>query len=225
MYTHKNEMDSKKCHNVFTVDPKAHRLLRSLVDDTREHGGNFSVNYCKGTLEIESDDKSRSRDFTEVKIKRSIVDFHTHPSKCIKDVCAVSTPSPADLLNVAAGIMHGNFCHFVYTKDGVFRIQLAPGLDRHLMNSSFRHQFVSSVNSSLNKLYAELDSGKMSYRAYKTKYLDAAKQLGFHITLFPNSVRPSVKIDFDCDKQHHKVREVSYLDIPPDIAQQFRHEP
>ena len=209
------------CKATFSVDPVSHRELKSLVNDNKEHGGNLVLDYASKSIRVPGDIQ-RSKKLDQVRISRSLIDFHTHPSRCVRDVCAISTPSPADLLNVAAGALYGNVTHFLYTPDGTYRINVKPATLRELKDATKRQRFIKDVNEVLYELYKLFDDGKMTYAAYNRRFLSLARKLGFSIRLFKKSQIPTITVSYECGKASNRASEVSFLEIPDDVVRSFR---
>ena len=64
---------------------------------------------------------------SSVKTEDGYCNFHTHPLACYKGERTVwGWPSGEDMRETIGFMMRGNLCHFVFTLEGVYRIQVNP---------------------------------------------------------------------------------------------------
>lgn len=61
------------------------------------------------------------------------INWHTHPYICYKQFkCYIGWPSGADMANSVVNYLKGNICQLVFTVEGIYIIQLTPGMMRFM---------------------------------------------------------------------------------------------
>lgn len=184
----------KQYRHVFTVDATVHAMNRKFIDDMSEHGGTMTLNVPARTLT--QGKTTGGAQYDAIEITRGIVDFHTHPAKCLNDsTCALGVPSPADITNVVVGHLYGSQGHLVYAKEGTYTIQLQPRLVE-LLKCDFDAlvKYVHDLEAVSDDLYNALLKNRMSYKVYVQSWLRAMKMCGLNVKLFPGNKVPRVTL-------------------------------
>lgn len=186
------------CQQLFRVSQEMQQTARKAVNAMTEFGGDVKVDFAKGVLHegnTVTDDKYAGIQFT-----RSLVEWHSHPAKCTETECAISLPSPRDVVNVLSGAVYGVQAHIVYSKEGAYVIQVSKELREKTtaqLPCSLRVE-ACRVAAALNSLHEEFMTKKIPYTVYQRRWMTTTQKLGFLTSLTPNGTRPEVVIDFDC---------------------------
>jgi hypothetical protein len=177
-----------------------------------EHGGDTRLNFDSGFILPASE---QTGTFANVDLHRGIVDWHTHPDKCLdEDTCTIGLPSPSDMANVAIGASMGNQAHLVYSREGTYTIQMTQLERRKLLSDAkYAREYPAHVDRVLSKVFRKFGKvphekfkggrmtaaqGKQFYAQFTDEYTAAAEKLGFIMKLFPGDMVPVVNIDYQC---------------------------
>lgn len=132
----------KKKRNLSTVIWKikkkdANKIIRSLLECDEEIGGSFTFD---DNLQTE-DTIVQKGTKTNVKTPLGLLNFHTHPLKAYQMNNAVyGHPSADDMRECIRFAMKGNFCHVVFTLEGIYTIQVRPWFTKLLRNKLNHHE-------------------------------------------------------------------------------------
>jgi len=140
------------CGALFRFDPEFHAQNRAAINDMVEHGGNIQLDFDTMTI-YPAENKTGGYNF--IQMPRGAVDWHSHPRKCKnRNVCAIGLPSPADMINITLGAMHGTSAHAVYATEGTYIIQLRRELVEALQsNPCYLHMYCKRCKIILEKLH------------------------------------------------------------------------
>jgi hypothetical protein len=198
---YKNRPGCRLCEVPITtptdIDPHFHTQARDLSKKhTNEFAGNLQKNPENHTLE--GTNLFKGKTYASVQMKdHGLVDWHTHPTKCLnKNECAVGLPSPMDLKNILISYIYkGVQGHLIYSRDGVYAIQISDSLANKLcrLKDSQITEFIDKqVYDHLEDVHAQFEKGTTlkNYSQYKSKFLEEARKLGFEITLRKNNDTP-----------------------------------
>lgn len=200
-----------QCQNYFSVDPDFHRKVRKLMKSAqKEHGGDTIVRFSEGTILPAS---MQVGQFDRVDLTRGVIDWHTHPGRCINSgkTCTVGLPSPADMANILQGAFHGTLAHMVYSREGTYAVQVKLSQRGRVRSDSvFRARRMHEVNQSFNILYSDFSRTphetfragahpvNMSYPSFQKAFMRLADQEGFCVTFFKGDTVPRFKLHFNC---------------------------
>jgi hypothetical protein len=204
----------KHCSAIFKVDKKTHLINRGFVNEMKEFGGNLTFDMKNKTL-YRGD--LGTGHYNGIHLSRGIVDFHTHPAKCLNNnKCALSLPSPADLKNIVIGALFGTSAHLIYGKEGTFLVQVKASKLRKIQNNNDEiSKFVKKIDSVFEKLHSRFIKNKnMPYRKYITDWIVLARKNGFIIRLFKKNAVPRIRIYFDCHLYEQKQKFIPRVEIP-----------
>jgi hypothetical protein len=203
-----------KCSGVFTVDPAVHALNRSFVGDLKEHGGNFAIDFHRKVL---IHGKLSIGEYNSLSMDRGVVDFHSHPRKCLNDkTCAIGVPSPDDLINILVGAVYGTIGHLLYAASGTYVIKVRPSLVKSLISSQARlRSYARKTRETMMALDHRFQGGQMNYVTYKNEWLRLARKCGFIVRIFKGDDMPSISIPYSCYYSKQNQRPVlAEINIP-----------
>jgi hypothetical protein len=193
-----------------TVDPSFHKKAKYLSKKyTNEFAGNLEKDKTTHTL-------TGTNVFTGntylVKMEdHGVVDWHTHPTKCLdKTEYAIGLPSSMDLKNILFFYIYkGVQGHLIYSRDGVYAIQISDELAKRLcgLEDEKINEFIDKrVYDHLKKVHSDYEKefiyfwppndfldekeALKIYCQYKSKFMQEAKKLGFVISLHKNNEGP-----------------------------------
>lgn len=176
---------------MFKVCKNSHdQIMHHVMTSQSEHGGNFNVSEQNNLLVIDkthTNHKSHS-----VAVKCSRVEWHTHPKKCIKDVCALALPSSDDIqICLSRGLQKKCEVHFVYTYIGVFVIYCIESAKRVKLDP---YQCGNEINNYWKNHKSDFENNRLKIEDYSVKWLSKMKELGFVIDFFNSSQHPTCKL-------------------------------
>lgn len=211
---------SKQCPAVVVVEHDSHeRLKMHALRGSKETGGPFLFQRSEttGGWELRFAETPAQGQFAKVDIPRGVVECHTHPATCSRNTCTVALPSAPDMVNIVIGVRDGVQAHLLYCADGVYVIRVSDALRKVAEAGDPRgicvlQRTVCEINCVLNDVMneytkqAESDtmgpegSAKQQqlYRVHQQRWLDAARRLGFDITLVPYDQQPRVPVHAPC---------------------------
>ena len=168
---------------IVRIAPEVHRRNRALTKKMVEYGGTFKwSNVGKEYIH----DTLRSGQYNSVAIPEGEVQFHTHPSKCKDDVCAMGVPSIKDLFGYAEAVMKGETkVHCIYSKEGTYCIMLRPEIRRALKDPRFRKIWRDTAESNLADFRSKQDITAATYDKFKRSWTNLARGQGFEINFKP----------------------------------------
>jgi len=185
-------------------------LLLAKNGDT-EFGGNVKINKTSGVLTLGSIVKGS---FNNVNFQRGIVDWHTHPFRC-QDVnkCTIGLPSPGDMVNTIIGSSLGNLAHIVYSRDGVYILQVRESIRTLLVKQmGLLGGVTSRVKRQFESLFMKFERDSLLFPAgipaflYKQwkKEWHAVGKLTFKVTLvsYKHNKLPSFSVNRKCVVSH-----------------------
>ncbi len=183
------------CKRRIRIDPALHKRNRAFVSQMREYGGDAVLEAQSGIVRA---GKHVNRGaYSRVKFPRGVVDFHSHPSKCLnKNTCAVGLPSPADCCNVIKGAAKGTLFHMVLSREGTYVLRLNDHLLEQLrLGQVTTQQLCDKCIPAFTRLHDEYAKRSVrEYPKYRSRWLRLARKLGFIAQLFQKNRRPSVTL-------------------------------
>lgn len=123
------------CNHTFTISKTLINTIHSYISQYVEYAGILRImgydSLNRGIIGFptESEVKGNQKSFTvEVPNKKAYFFFHTHPEICYKSFgCFIGWPSGADMsVTFLRYVKTGLIAHFVFTKEGLYAIQLSP---------------------------------------------------------------------------------------------------
>lgn len=193
----KNIEVKQKCRNVFRLAPQFHQANRSAIQKNVENGGNTAVNFQLAEV---GPGEITTGAYNSIQMPRGVVDWHSHPSKCKnQNMCALGLPSPADMANIAVGTLAGTQVHLVYASEGTYVIRVREDVVALLQqNPDLQHGYLLRIRTILEGLHEYFLRSRISYKAYASDWMDAAKYLGFDVQLFKKNEAPVFPLFYDC---------------------------
>lgn len=185
-----------KCETKVSFQPEFLSFAREGLQLDHERGGNLQLD-TKGQLH---QNQTVTGKYSQIVMPRSIVDWHSHPAKCRKNVCALGIPSPADIKNVFIGALSGSNGHMVVSKEGIYAIRVADQTLERLWNNNCEIiHFLAEIDSQFDALHAKFIRKKFNYPTYVKQWLELAHSIGFDVTLFPHDVEPFLMVRHGCN--------------------------
>jgi hypothetical protein len=181
-----------------------------MLNVLKEHGGDVIINFDSNILLPAS---MQVGEFDRVNLKRGVVDWHTHPAKCMNsDTCTVGLPSPADMANVIIGVSMGTLAHMVYSREGTYLVQMTNTMRARVMSSGmFKRHKISSVLQAFEKLYKvynrvphesframKMKKKPPTYSEFRTKFISTASTHGFMVKFFRGNTVPKFRLYYNC---------------------------
>jgi hypothetical protein len=211
---------SKQCPALVTIERDSHeRLKMHALRGSTETGGPFIFqrNAKTGGWELRFAETPAEGKFAKVDIPRGVVECHTHPATCRTNSCTVALPSAPDMVNIVVGVRDGVQAHLLYCADGVYVIRVTDELAKLARATTPRdicrlQRVICEVNGTLNDVMDEYtkkaeapsagEEGSVGqqrlYAVYQKRWLDAARALGFSVTLVPFDEQPRVPVSAPC---------------------------
>lgn len=123
-------------HDAIHTPPKgAKKSIFDTLFDTVEWGGNFNMvssqvctpnKGCK-TVVVANHHRMNRGSASSVMTEDGYCNYHTHPFLCYKGEQTIwGWPSGEDMRENIRYVLKGNVCHFVFTLEGAYRIQVNP---------------------------------------------------------------------------------------------------
>lgn len=167
------------------------QIMHYVLTSQSEHGGNLKISERDNLLII---DKSHSNGKTHsVAVKCSRIEWHTHPKKCVKDVCALALPSSDDIqICLTRGLQKKCEVHFVYTHIGIFVIYCIESAKRVKIDP---YQCGNEVNEYWMAHKNDFENDRLKIEDYSVKWMSKMKHLGFVIDFFNVSQPPSCNLN------------------------------
>jgi len=197
----------ENCNAKFTLADKFHKRNRKFTNDLHESGGNTTIDFKKHVI---SEGKTSKGEYDSIHLPRGVVDWHSHPRKCLNDdKCALGIPSPADLGNVALGALYGTKVHMVYSREGTYEIKLCKlKVAKFIKDAKAFEEFTEALHHvflGIHDKYVE-----KPYKEYQNEWFKEAKKIGFLVKLWPKDNAPIIEMDYDCalEKQSPKIMDV-----------------
>lgn len=212
---------------MFRITNAMHKRARTAVESMVEHGGNIKVNFKAGTLH--EGQTTKSTQYAGIQFSRSLVEWHSHPGNCTETECAISLPSPRDVINVLSGACYGVQAHLVYSKEGAYVIQVGPVLKQRAMAAlpcSLRQE-ACKVAKALNALHKSFMDSAIKYSEYKSRWMTLTRKLGFETRLVPKGQHPEIKLDLSPDDLANgktEARPVAIKDAPEQPFKNNKYE-
>jgi hypothetical protein len=186
------------CETKIEFEPGFLSFARKCVKLSYENGGNLRINERKKLEPLELTEGK----YSSIIIPRALVDFHTHPARCSKNVCALGIPSPSDVKNLVVGTLEGSFCHFVFSKEGIYSLRIGQDLLLFLKQSSCNVlKYLDDIQTIYDKLHNKMMRNKVKYPTYVKYWLDLTRKLGVEVTLFTHKEVPYVLIPHQCGEK------------------------
>lgn len=196
-----------KCKAKFSIDKQFHERNRHYVFGKMvEHGGNTRIDVENKVIK---GDQTVSGAYAKVSIPRGIVDFHTHPAKCLNDNnCTVGLPSPADLVNIYAGVLRGMLYHLVYAREGTYVLEIQPKVRAAIKaQGHVPERMKQTVIHEFNALHEQFKKrGARDYAGYRADWMRRVKKHGFYVRFYPLGKRPVLNLEYDCGKLRETAR-------------------
>jgi hypothetical protein len=203
------------------VSQKSHDALCAAVASSKEEtGGAFAFAQDPANPHawvLEWQEEPQSAEFAKVRITRGVVECHTHPASCTATACTVPLPSAPDMINVLIGARDGVQAHLLYCADGVYIIRLGAELQRLAQSDNLLalQTRLSEVAATLGRLLDRYvtatensddggdgdgdDVDPIVYGRHRVQWMEAAKALGYVVTLVPPGVVPTVPCRAPCE--------------------------
>ena len=194
-----------------SLDRSFHELLMSLAkNEDTEFGGNVKLYIKNRTSGVMTMGLITKGTFNNVNFPRGIVDWHTHPIRCQNvDKCAIGFPSPGDMVNTIIGSSIGNLAHLVYSRDGVYILQVHESIRTLLVNqTNLLGSFTDKVNRQFECLFLKFKQDSLLfpdgiptslYKQWKREWYTVSK-LTFNVTLvsYKHNKLPSFSVNRKC---------------------------
>jgi len=176
------------------VDPEIHQRNENYVHDMVEHGGTLKMNN-NHTLFIH--DFVTSGNYTSVPIPPGIVQFHSHPSKCNDNICAMSVPSVSDLIGFAKATLNDETkLHMIYTKDGTYVMMLSQHFKKVLQSDkNFARLWLNKVEYDLKFFRNKVRINKTNYIQFKEDWKNFILKHGIKLLFLPIGTVPTFARD------------------------------
>jgi hypothetical protein len=204
-------MDSK-CQTLFKLDQKFHHEIRNIMRTVeKEHGGDTILDFDNGVILKASVQKG---DYDRVDLRRGVIDWHTHPGKCIHSgkTCTIGLPSPADMGNVVTGIGYGTLAHMIFSREGTYVVMMSRSKRQRIMRDSmYRLRCVNDALIGFGSIYKHIErtphqshayrSKKkvpISYTSFKVQFMAVARDQGFIVMFFEGNTIPEFVVDHHC---------------------------
>jgi hypothetical protein len=171
------------------------QIMHHVNNSQKEHGGDLKIIEQDKLLVL---NKTHSQGETHaVIIPSSRLEWHTHPKKCTKEVCALALPSSDDMkLCLERGLKRKCEVHFVYTYLGVFviyciesskQVQKTPVECENIINDYWKSHKRSFENQQL------------TINTYLTKWLSKIDELGYVVDFIEckNNTPPTCNLSSD----------------------------
>jgi hypothetical protein len=188
---------SISCSTNVQLNASDHARILKEVDTNREFGGNFALRSHNGTRQLYIE-KGGYGTLDTVDISRNIVEFHTHPRKCVDDDCALGVPSPPDITNILIGSAFGTQYHVLYSSDGVFVISVPKSIQAELSDERSFLRFVKRFIPRLYKVFNEHVKGRLSYAKFRDRYMRVIHEMGISIHKTATNVAPELNLEHPC---------------------------
>jgi hypothetical protein len=174
-----------------------HDWIRDETKTDREFGGNFVLDPWTNELRL---NKTAYGGLDSVDVERGLVEFHSHPTKCQGDECALGVPSPADIGNIAIGAIHGNQFHLLYSSDGIHVLSLSDRVRKGISTESGFRAYIKRYIPKLYDLYLSFIDDELSYHEFRRKYLKIVRDMGINMEERPLSTHrpPELELDVPC---------------------------
>jgi hypothetical protein len=156
-----------------------------------------------GNTELRDGELHRLEDstggFNKIILPRSLVDYHSHPSKCRADACALGIPSPADIKNVVVGTLNGSVNHLIFSKEGVYSVRLQDDILFTIKKSKCHATaYLDWIQKHYDSLHRKFVRTRMPYNQYVQQWLEHTNWLGFEVDFYPDGTTPEAVIKHDC---------------------------
>ncbi len=169
---------------IYKICKNAHnQIMGHVLNSSGEHGGSLKVVEREKLLVI--DNTHSQGDTHSVVIPCSRIEWHTHPKKCTKNVCALALPSSEDMkLCLIRGKTKKCEVHFVYTYLGIFVIYCIQSSKTVKKDPVSCEQEIESYWQSHKK---DFESEKLTIDDYLPKWISKINSLGFVVEFFENN--------------------------------------
>jgi len=179
--------------NRIYISPVTLKLIRrALFKAKKELGGALVYDSAVGQLRAT---KLRWGKYDSVQLPRGRIDFHTHPVVCKSNSkCALEVPSAFDIVYLYENqAFERNRYHFVFTRMGTYRIRLQGRSRQAALESSARDpRFRITLRKNLLTLFGgmyekfnrEYPRPGLTLSKFRSKWLRAMREVGFHVKLF-----------------------------------------
>ena len=167
-----------------SIEPKSWRIIQKEINTLQEFGGNFKYNKEKKVLQIIPSSIVRG-EHDNVTIPHSRYEFHTHPSKCKKSICALGIPSVADIHIHLEDVNSDNFANFVFERDGMWIMvpsrQLRGPTHRKMLKGAQQHanKMINLLRNISKENYAR------KYEQFRETWLQNAQSKGIYMKFIP----------------------------------------
>lgn len=202
---------------LLSVNKRSHDERRAMVNDIKEHGGNFSIDLSRNELVGEVLDEGK---YNRIVMTRGLVDWHSHPKNCeTSNRCALGIPSPQDISNIVLGSLYGSLGHFVYTDEGTYLIQLRPALVNIIRcNMPKMEKYLKDLTFVSDRLHSFFLKGKFKYPRYITYWLKLMTKCGLTVHLFRGNEVPQLTIDPNAHKDTRDSHWYQKVVVPQNVV-------
>lgn len=140
------------------------QILPKVYAAKTEFSGSFvAATDAKGRAVLKPVNTITGHKYARVPIQPShVVNWHSHPSKCGKTVCALDIPSPKDMINIIRGACNYNTqCHIIFAKSATYVISIPrPLVNFFRAHPDVCNAFCTRLMASFMRDYNEIVNDK-----------------------------------------------------------------
>lgn len=158
-------------------------IMHHVLNSQKEHGGDLKVIESENLLTI---NKTHSQGNTHaVVVPCSRIEWHTHPKKCTKGVCALALPSSDDMkICLSRGISEKCEVHFVYTYLGVFVIYCIESAKKVQKKPDECENIIDDYWKSHKRSF---ESNELTIEDYLKKWMSKIDDLGYIVDFYEHN--------------------------------------